>query len=830
MEPWPLWKVVLVDHLWWTLVNGFCVSLVLPAVLVVLGLILANRFGRGLGFPLLLWVPRAGGGRNWGQFAVGAGIGVLLWQVFLAGFISEEFVTTSAWDHPPFCEVRPPYTGGTESGPFPGRFRYPPDSVLSVWRYAWVVVGGIGVLVLLAVAAVAVVQVVTWRSPAPFAARWKPFYRTHDASDPPYSAWLPLGVAAGLLVMTAVAWAALEGPAREIAATTGRTMLWSGGHGLAAGRQERVEKAVAATREGRDPVPWELDSAFQAGRNARRAWLAPYAPAYGLFLLAFFGVALVTAALAVIDPRVRLLSPAAWIIFLLHLGVTASVVTSQFVPFSGQFVVVVLILLAIFAGRSYKLRFPNLPFGEGPVLLEDAYKRMAEADTKPRPADDPAVQTADLAYVRRDARGALKPPLALVCASGGGSRAALWTMSVLARLERAFLAGAGGRPPVAFPYHVRLVTGASGGMLAGAAYVCSLDTPSPGGTDGLPPVAIRRYIPPGASAPPELDDLVAASGENFLNAAAHQLGWADLWSIFFPARLKEDRGWAIERAWRAAFGGLLDRTFDDLRLGEQAGWRPSLIFSPMLIEDGRQLFVSNLSLRAVTQNRARVIGSDDDLTLISREGVEFFELFPEARRAFQVGTAVRMSASFPYLLPATPLPTNPPRRVVDAGYYDNFGVGIAVSWLANHLDWVRANTSGVVLIQIRDGESEASRRREEVTDSFPSLIDRGLQWATSPPEGLWQSRAAANVFRNDSLLYLVTQLLRARGFPPDFFATSTFELVRGEDVSLSFSLTPEERRWVTEGAASPAVTKRVESVVDWWHARLASPEARNPAG
>ena len=39
MTDWPLWKVFLVDHLWWTFVNGFCVSLTLPAVLLVLGTI-----------------------------------------------------------------------------------------------------------------------------------------------------------------------------------------------------------------------------------------------------------------------------------------------------------------------------------------------------------------------------------------------------------------------------------------------------------------------------------------------------------------------------------------------------------------------------------------------------------------------------------------------------------------------------------------------------------------------------------------------------------------------------------------------------------------------
>jgi predicted acylesterase/phospholipase RssA len=451
----------------------------------------------------------------------------------------------------------------------------------------------------------------------------------------------------------------------------------------------------------------------------------------------------------------------------------------------------------------------------------------AEADAGP----GPGVRAADVAYARRDERGVLKPPLALVCVSGGGSRAALWTMGVLARLEEAFLAPDPGRVPVAFPYHVRLMTGASGGMLAAAAYAAGLDAP-PGGPGGPPPRAVNRYVPPGAAAALDLPALVRACGENFLDAPAHRLGYADLWSVLAPFRLGYDRGWALEDDWRAAFGGLLDRTFAELRAGEVAGWRPSLIFSPMLVEDGRQLFISNLGLRDVTRNLARVLDPQraaveagaDDRALLSREGVEFFELFPAARATFQVGTAARMSASFPYLFPAVPLPTNPPRRVVDAGYYDNYGVGIATAWLAAHLDWVRANTSGVVLVQIRDGESEPSRRREDAPDDFPGLIERGLQWLTSPPEGLWQSRVASNTFRNDNLIHLVTELVRARGFPPDFFTTSTFEFDRGEDVSLSFTLTPQERGWVAQGLGR--IGARVRAVVDWWHNRLDSPDAR----
>ena len=46
----------------------------------------------------------------------------------------------------------------------------------------------------------------------------------------------------------------------------------------------------------------------------------------------------------------------------------------------------------------------------------------------------------------------------------------------------------------------------------------------------------------------------------------------------------------------------------------------------------------------------------------SRSGLEFFKLFPDAHDTFEIGTAARMSATFPVVSPAVSLPTiRPPR-------------------------------------------------------------------------------------------------------------------------------------------------------------------------
>ena len=84
--------------------------------------------------------------------------------------------------------------------------------------------------------------------------------------------------------------------------------------------------------------------------------------------------------------------------------------------------------------------------------------------------------------------------------------------------------------------------------------------------------------------------------------------------------------------------------------------------------------------------------------------VEFFKLFPESSypeaRLLRISTAVRMNATFPFVSPAVSLPTEGPRRVVDAGFVDNYGILVASDWIYKNREWLAAKTSGVVMIQI----------------------------------------------------------------------------------------------------------------------------------
>ena len=466
-----------------------------------------------------------------------------------------------------------------------------------------------------------------------------------------------------------------------------------------------------------------------------------------------------------------------------------------------------------------------------------------------------------------------KPKLVVVTTSGGASLAAVWTAGVLAVLEREF-----DREGVSLPAHVRLVTGASGGMLGAGYYVALLDEP---GEAGYPGLAVRGKA--------VVDDL----SSDFLSPVVRQGVFRDFPTLLCPTVRHRDRGKVLEEAWWRATSrdpedprtSPLARPFRSMGPGEQAGWRPSLVFAPMLVEDGRRLLVSNLDLFRIVRNTAPVIGpqgpvdvqpgAENLTTYTSLGGLEFYRVFPGAED-FRLSTAVRMNATFPLISPAVYLPTNPRRRVVDAGYFDNYGVHLAATWLREHRHWLVENTSGVLMIQLRafaDEEARAEFLPSPAKQNPPpegryepqggSLVAAGAEWATTPMTGFFNSWRGVMSYRNDEqveLLYAIFKDLtkqdpdgsgekrpdsgRAGAARPavaphgvgesDFFRTVVFEAPGG--VSMSWYLTDYEERLLRYGiepddpkasriVATPSDSlielrnrnvEKMEELVKWW--------------
>lgn len=331
-------------------------------------------------------------------------------------------------------------------------------------------------------------------------------------------------------------------------------------------------------------------------------------------------------------------------------------------------------------------------------------------------------------------------PLVVVAVDGGGIRAATWASIVMAQLER---------DVPGFPYHVRLVTGASGGMVGLASYVASLQPPDSGDRhrdlDGRPLDAA---------------ELVRRVAADSLGDVARALVFKDLILPPFLHRTG-DRGLALEQAWEKNTR-ILGQPFADLAAGEAAGWRPSLLVSPVLVEDGRRLLISNSDVSGLL----RVPVDPPSLQAFSYYG--HIEPWPGTLR---LSTAVRLNASFPYVSPPAELPTDPSRHALDAGYYDEHGVELAGTWIWQHRKWLLERTSGVLLVQVPD--ARARERRASVEADRRGWWGAGLLGLTGPIETLRASQSAANDYRNDQLVSLLRDGLNSAS--PGFFATVVFE-------------------------------------------------------
>ena len=432
-----------------------------------------------------------------------------------------------------------------------------------------------------------------------------------------------------------------------------------------------------------------------------------------------------------------------------------------------------------------------------------------------------------------------KPKLVIVGVSGGGIRASVWTATVLRELERTLGAD--------FPYHIRLITGASGGMVGGSYYAATLKPP-PAGVLRAGGARADFFQLHGFTAEAFVDRLAADQ----LNAVAGRTAFADIPSVFNPFPQKGDRGQTLEEAWIRQTGAgesPFSRPLRHYASDELLGWRPSLVYTPMMVEDGRRLLISNIDLSFVTRNIGGMllepssrkvqipayqqedldtsIGLQDDLYSLS--AVEFFRLFPSAHD-FRMSTAVRMSASFPWVSPAVSLPTLPPRRVVDAGYYDNYGVNLAALWMSELRTWLCQNTSGVVVIQIRDHISQEARTEidfdrvteESVLDRLTwragqELLTAGSQAFTTPLRGISAARQWTMSFRNDEQMELLDELFDDdKNAKEGFFRTVVFECPVA--VSLNWKLSDEEKEILSRSLGrneSNDLRTRLDDVEDY---------------
>ena len=560
-------------------------------------------------------------------------------------------------------------------------------------------------------------------------------------------------------------------------------------------------------------------------------------------------VLILTVILIVIAAHIPLILPAK-LMFIILASIVALYTLLQFGGPPQRVGWVVAILLAVMATnalRSEKYSFPELtvhyqkPLAERPNLK--SYRMSARREVTPldfrrrqtvscRATNDELgtglidpILSLQRWYHRTvppiplTAQTGLPPPkqpkLVVVATSGGAYRASFWTARILENL----LDGdkPGGDLP-GFRHNIRLLTGASGGMVGSAYFAVEDPLKAPD-----KPIAQRIREDIRGSLVDRADwrnfgDWIVrnpmASDWDSLSPVARQMVLHDIPGFFAPFERPYDRGRELERHWKT-----LGTTFASLRDDEARGLRPSLVLSPTLADTGLPLLISNLDLDTVYRDK--------------NEAVELFKLLPGTQNTLKVQTAVRMSATFPFISPSTRLPTNPPHRVVDAGYYDNFGVGIAVAYLAEPAikAWLQRCTSGVMVVQIRAWPQDSTETIPG-EPAKPGLISKWINtfaWLTTPIEGVANARATTNFYRNRRELCELQNIYRNPEAGPrnavgatcqddnDFLQTVEFEPEKlDDDATFTWDLQPQELEGMAFLLQRPNIVQARAALAKFW--------------
>jgi len=295
-------------------------------------------------------------------------------------------------------------------------------------------------------------------------------------------------------------------------------------------------------------------------------------------------------------------------------------------------------------------------------------------------------------------QGVEKPLFVVMNTSGGGHRSATFTVSMLQHLDSITQ----GR----IMKKIFLINGASGGMI-GATFFRELFLQKQSGKNIN--LQDKQYV----------EDI----GSDLLNPLFSSFVARDLIAPAQKFKVNQftyvkDRGYAFEEKMNANTRGYLDKQVKDYAADEKAANIPLIFFNSVITRDSRKMIISTQPVSFMMQgwqDPSRIPEMDPD-------AVDFGAFFSKQNPYdLRILTALRMNATFPVVLPNVWLPSNPVIDVMDAGLRDNYGQETSLRFLETFHDWLDKNTSGVLILQIRDrspGGWDSPYLSDDITDHF----------------------------------------------------------------------------------------------------------------
>jgi hypothetical protein len=387
-------------------------------------------------------------------------------------------------------------------------------------------------------------------------------------------------------------------------------------------------------------------------------------------------------------------------------------------------------------------------------------------------------------------QGEEKPLFYVVNVSGGGTRSATFTLNVLQQLD-SFMHGD-------MMKKTFLITGASGGML-GATYYREL-------------YRLRQE-----GEPINLQDEKYANdiSKDLLNALFSSFVSRDL---FAPAqrftignyKYAKDRGYAFEQQLNVNTRGILDHQMKDFKIDEYFANIPLMLYSSTITSDGRKMMISTQPISFMMRDWPDTAGG----IFAEPDAIDFSAMFKRQDPLnLRLLSALRINATFPYVLPNVWLPSTPIIDVMDAGMRDNYGQETSLRFLSIFNDWLAANTRGVAFIQIRD------RRRGEWEDAYEDPSIRGL--ITKPIMTLQHNWMKMQDYYHEELIQYSD---KAFNFPFEKVTFSYIPTNAQQGAALNFHLTAKEKLDIREALYSP------ENAAAFNRVRQLSSPGTKPAG
>ncbi len=365
-----------------------------------------------------------------------------------------------------------------------------------------------------------------------------------------------------------------------------------------------------------------------------------------------------------------------------------------------------------------------------------------------------------------------RPKLVLLNCSGGGLRSAMWTFFALESVDEAMKG-------TFFP-SVHMITGASGGMI-GASYYRDLFRKD------------RAFWKQDSKE--YLDNI----SKDMLNSVCFNLAIHDIFLRYKKVKIGErtylrDRGFAFEEQLDENTGHVMEPTLGDYEQAEYKSAIPMMIFTPTIINDGRRLLIS-------TQPMGFINGPLTMDKNVGPENVEYLKLFADNDpMSLRYLSAVRMNSTFPYILPMVTMPTKPVTQIMDAGIRDNYGTKTTVRYISAIKDWLVANTSGVVVVQLRDIDKDYDIAKK--TDL--TLMDQVLK----PVMNFYGNYHHTQEFDADEMLELT------RCDVPVEVVTFVLRKNTEEKIALSWHLTQREKNDIIKTFSNERNQAELKRLVD----------------